>query len=126
VNPQTTRPEVAIVIAFYKGQKDEPLFFLCVHPLDYGSALLLVIGLWVLFCYPHCDSRHGRLRSFHQSNLLSSSKHIGSPYAILHNLSFFSSFAFWVYFFIVLIFVLSSQSVCVKSINQVRFELISP
>ena len=26
VNPQTTRPEVAIVIAFYKGQKDEPLF----------------------------------------------------------------------------------------------------
>ena len=53
VNPQTTRPEVTIDIAFYKGQKDEPLCLLCVHPLDYWSALLLVFGLWFLFCYLH-------------------------------------------------------------------------
>jgi len=44
-----------------------------------------------------------------------------SPYAILHNLSFYSSFAHWVYFFTVFVFVLSSQSVCVKSINQVVY-----
>jgi len=79
VNPQKHDLRLPVSLRSTRAKRMNPLFPCAFFPLIMGLLFYWLLASGSYPAMPIRDSRHGLLRSFHQSHLLPSSKHIGSP-----------------------------------------------